>query len=118
NKLQRYEEAIPFAMEGIEKARADGNPNLSMELWITLGESYNKKGNLDEAEICLQSALEWENKVSKKYLIASVYTQLGLLYLEQENYKLSNSTLNKAVRIYKDINDAFRLIDALIAYGR
>ena len=46
NKLKQYEAAIPFAFQGLEKARIDQNYNLSNDLWITLGESYMHLGNL------------------------------------------------------------------------
>ena len=117
NKLKQYEAAIPFAFQGLEKARIEQNHNLSMELWITLGESYLHLGKITAAERCLQAALDLKDKISKKYLIASSYTQLGLLYLIQKKYPAAASVLTKAISVSKEINDAFQQMNALIALG-
>ncbi|MBA4493090.1 helix-turn-helix domain-containing protein [Paenactinomyces guangxiensis] len=117
NKLQLYDHAIKFAMEGIKKAWIDIMYDRSFELWSTLAESYNKKGWLEDAEKCFQTALQMENKVARKHIIPPTYTKLGLLYLEQGKIKQAHGKLEEAVRRAEKTNDVFTLIEAFLGLG-
>lgn len=117
NKLQRYDEAIAFALEGLEEARLDTEYDRCFDLWSILGDSYAKKGLYSNAEICYQSALKLENKIRGKHLTITTYTQLGLVYLDLGNAKVAQTTLEEAVERGKRLNDDYRLVKALMALG-
>ncbi|SEN39921.1 Tetratricopeptide repeat-containing protein [Lihuaxuella thermophila] len=117
-KLKRFDEAIDIASEGLEKARVDHMYDRCFELWSSLGEAYANKQQLSNAQVCFQSALKLENKIRKKYLTITTYTQLGLLYLKKGKVQEAQEALKKAVLLGRNLKDDYRLVKALFAYGQ
>ncbi|TCS94670.1 helix-turn-helix transcriptional regulator [Hazenella coriacea] len=116
-KLKLLEESVSYAQKGIELARINKMYERSFELWTTLGSTYIKLGDLDEAENCFLTALNLKEKMRKEYLYISVYTQLGLVYLEQNKWCQAQSVLEEALQIGQRTNNALRFNEALIALG-
>jgi tetratricopeptide (TPR) repeat protein len=117
NKFQRYDEAISLAMECLNDARIDRFIDLAFDFWSSLGNSYAKKGCIDNAKLAYQTALILEKDIKKKHLAIITYIQLGLLCLEQRKGRLAQKTLEKAVYLGRKHKDDYRLIKALIALG-
>src|SRR5690606_23969684 len=117
NKFQRYDEAISLAMEGLHDARIDRFTDLAFDFCSSLGNSYAKKGCVDNAKLAYQTALILEKDIKRKHLAIITYIQLGLLCLKQRKGRLAQKTLEKAVYLGKKHKDDYRLIKALIALG-
>lgn len=116
-KQEMYEKAVQYAKKAITIARLDGSVNRSFELWVTLGKSYSKRKEYFEAEWCFRTALKIKNKVTRKHLIVSTYTNLGVLYLKTGKIPLAQKNLMEAVKLGKRYNIAFRYCEALVALG-
>lgn len=116
-KQKMQEEAIKLAYEGIDIARVNKVPDRLFDLYTLLGSIYMELNDLDEAEDCILTALDFKNKVKKEYLLIGSYTLLGRIRMKQERWEESLQYLQEAVRIGEKTNDAKRLGWALIALG-
>jgi tetratricopeptide (TPR) repeat protein len=117
NKLELFEQAICYAFEGIEMARINRMYDRSFELWATLADIYSKKGYFRNAEICFKSSLGLKHKIRNKYLLAPIYTSLGLLYLETEKVELSQSAIEEAISLSIQSKNDFYILDSKVAMG-
>ncbi|MGA8942627.1 MAG: tetratricopeptide repeat protein [Thermoactinomyces sp.] len=109
--------AISHAKKGIELARIDKAYDRSCELWTTLGSIYNKKDNLQAAEICFQTALKLKNKIQREYLLSYANTELGNLYTKKRKFGEAEKKFYKAISISKKTNDAYQETEALMGLG-
>lgn len=116
-KQKMYEEAINCIEKAIEIARQEKNYNRSFELWTALARVYKYIREFNLAKICFQTASKIEPKIEDKFLSAYNYRELGLLYLQEGEYELAQTTLEKAVIRSKKVKDALQLCESLIAYG-
>lgn len=117
NKQGRFDEAIRFALEGLDLARLDHNEDRKFELLSSLGEAYAKKGNLTTAKRYYQSAIKLEKKIRAKKLAITTYTQLGKIHLQQQEFKEAEEMLQQAVKLGRKKQDDYRSCNALLALG-
>jgi tetratricopeptide (TPR) repeat protein len=115
NKL--YTQAIQCTETGIELARINNMYARSSELWTLLGNIYFSLEKPEEAEICYLTSLDIKEKMRKEHLLITPYTQLGLLYLSQNNFKGAQESLEEAVRIGERTDHLLPFVNALIALG-
>ncbi len=116
-KQKMYEKAITCIEKAIEIARQEKNYNRSFELWTALARVYKYIREFNLAKICFQTASKIEPKIDDKFLSAYNYKELGLLYLQEGEYELAQTILEKAVIRSKKVKDALQLCESLIAYG-
>lgn len=116
-KQKMYEKAIACIEKAIEIARQEKNYNRAFELWTALAKVYKYIGEFNLAKICFQTAARLEPKIDDKFLSAYNYKELGLLYMQEGEYKLAQNILEKAVIRSKKVKDALQLCESLIAYG-
>lgn len=95
-KLNLYEEAIQYAMQGIEVARINKKQEHASELWILLGCIYLKLKKWEEGENCFRTALGLQEKVKSDLLKIKAHTYLGLVYLEQARWYEAEELLREA----------------------
>ncbi|WP_164491633.1 helix-turn-helix domain-containing protein [Staphylospora marina] len=112
-----YENAARICMEALEWSRLYGNVDRSFELWTTLGEACLGIGDLAKAERCFLMALKLEKKITRKHLLVSTHTKLGLLYLKTGQTGDAEKILAKAVQLGKKTRNDFRHCEALIFLG-
>lgn len=98
-KLNLFEEAIQYAMQGIEVARINKKQEQAAELWIILGCIYLKLKKWEEGENCFRTALGLQEKVKSDFLKIKANTYLGLLYLEQECWDQAEELLQEALQL-------------------
>ncbi|MBA4496397.1 helix-turn-helix domain-containing protein [Paenactinomyces guangxiensis] len=116
-KQKMYHEAIELVYGGIEIARVNKMTERSFELWNTLGSIYLELQELDEAEECILTALDFKKKIEKEHLIIGAYTLLGRIHMMQGRWDESEKDLLEAVRIGAKTNNAKRFGWALITLG-
>jgi tetratricopeptide (TPR) repeat protein/DNA-binding XRE family transcriptional regulator len=116
-KLKQYDEAIHYAVQGIELARINGIHERSLDLWTALGSIYLQLGDFKEAESCFLEALEMKERIKNEYLFVNSYSELGILYLKMGKIGEAISKLETAVQLGRKTNDALRLTKALIYLG-
>jgi tetratricopeptide (TPR) repeat protein len=117
-KMGMPEKAIPFAEKGLELARRSRNMDRCFELWTTLGSSYKQLRQFDFAERCFETALRFENRVGLRGLIATNYTELGILHWMKGEPETAEAYLQKAVKVSQKAKDRFRQYEALLALGK
>jgi hypothetical protein len=85
--------------------------------FVKLGDSYINAGGNDEA-IRILSAAEpvIKSKPNEKYLLASLYENMGLAYLQKQNYEVAKSYLLQARSLYEqtEAKASVSVIDALL----
>lgn len=69
------------------------------------GKTYLKNENFEQASFCFISALEIEEKLENKTRIAEMNDELGMIYFYQEIFVKSLDYHEKALKIYKKLND-------------
>jgi tetratricopeptide (TPR) repeat protein len=85
--------------------------------FVKLGDSYINAGGNDEA-IRILSAAEpvIKSKPNEKYLLASLYENMGLAYLQKQDYEVAKSYLLQARSLYEqtEAKASVSVIDALL----
>lgn len=116
-RKKQFDDAIHFAKEGIKIARLNNQYNRLFDLWSALGSAYLHSNELKCAKICFQTALTLEGKFKYRNVFIQTYTDLGILYVQEENWSEATKALNKAISLGRELNDARRLSLALIVLG-
>ncbi|SEN46207.1 helix-turn-helix transcriptional regulator [Lihuaxuella thermophila] len=119
-KQQQFNEAIRYAMEGIEIAKINKKHDRLLDLWTILASIYHKLKEFEKAEICFFTALDLKDEVTKlkkENLLIDTYAEQGTMYLTQGKYDLAKKALEEAVRIGDKTKDARRTIRALVSLG-
>jgi tetratricopeptide (TPR) repeat protein len=97
-KQKSYNKAIEVALLGTELAKKEAKYDRCFELWTTLGSIYKEKKQFHLTKICLQTALNFKDKVKKAFLVAQNYTELGSLYLLENKVDEAQVVLEKALK--------------------
>ncbi|MFD1434639.1 tetratricopeptide repeat protein [Kroppenstedtia eburnea] len=116
-RLELYDEAAHYAVEGLELARINRKFSSIFPLAIVLGNVYLRLGELEKAEECFMNALGCNDKLDDQKSISKVYIRLGTLYKLKKQYDQAAQSLEKAIGIGKEQNDVPRLTSAYIAMG-
>lgn len=116
-RLEMDEEALHYAMEGLELARINREFSSIYSLSTVLGSVYLRKGELDKAEESFTNALGCADKLGDKKSVANIYIRLGSLYKLKDQHEQAAQALEKAIQIGKECNDMPRLTSAYIAMG-
>ena len=69
------------------------------------------------AKICFQTAARLEPKLEDKFLSAYNCKELGLLYLQEGEFELAETALEKAIIRSKKVKDALQLCESYTALG-
>ncbi|SFX30237.1 Tetratricopeptide repeat-containing protein [Thermoactinomyces sp. DSM 45891] len=120
NRMGRYSEAIQVALEGLEFARLESNIDRKFELISSLGEAHTRLGNWQTAERYYELAQQLEDKITIKSLIITTYTNLGEIYLQQNdigNAERILIPLLKAINLLEEGQEEYRLCKALVLIG-
>lgn len=116
-KKEFYDEAMTYALDGLEIARANKNLPRALELITTLGNICTMKKAFDEAEEWYLFALKFKKVIKKEYLFVSTYTQLGILYMEINSWEKAEKYLELAIDLGANSADRVRHYFALMAFG-
>jgi tetratricopeptide (TPR) repeat protein len=111
-----YDEALQYALEGMQLATAHENHERALEMATSLGKIYTLKKEYSEAEEWLKFALQLKTEVKRAYLFAvDTYTQLGILYMTLEQMDKALKHLKEAVSLGEKSKDGVQYYYAIIA---
>jgi len=116
-----YDKSIEICQEVLEAMGAEGN-EISYKLYMTLGNSYQLKGEIFSAQECYMKGLkqlESRKKLNSREtgFLASLYYNLSLLLSSSELNISSEEYLQKAIEIYKEVENGFKLSKCYVAYA-
>ncbi len=104
NKRGLYTTAIEYAREALEiRQRIDPTGEMTARSLNTLGEFYLLQGNLRKAMEYFNNALQINQRNHNKKGIAIMLTNIGNVYLKEENYSKAINNLLSALEIKKSI---------------
>jgi tetratricopeptide (TPR) repeat protein len=111
------EEAIQYALKGIDIARFNQHYSRMFDLWIVLGTIYSAQQKWETAEIALTMAKRLEGKLPIDSRLSIVYTRLGILKYKQERYDEAYPYFLQAVHLSEKFQDWNRVVNNLIMLG-
>ncbi len=111
-----YLMALDYYNQSFNIAEKNNHTDLMNRSLGNIGSIYFYQENYDKAESIYEKLLK-NLKNSDKKTIARTYSNLGLIYKEKKSLKKAFETLNKAVIIYKEINNEFDLTSPLNNIG-
>ncbi|GGA57113.1 hypothetical protein GCM10007416_32920 [Kroppenstedtia guangzhouensis] len=116
-KTGMLQQAADFAREGLEIARINQDHLGTFELWSALGDVYQSEQNWDEAEACLESALQLDQLIEDREGLHRLYNRLGTLYLRQKKWKSAEEMIHRALRLGEGGPGTPLLVETLILAG-
>ena len=115
NRLNRAED---YYNRGLEISREIGDrPAEANFLGIYIGWLYHYLGKPNEALQCFQKGLNISIEIGAQQLEGRILENLGGWYFEQEEIDLAEDCWDKAITIFKRINDYIQETDILIGLG-
>ena len=115
-KARFYEKAISFLEDGLVIADNNNQQDRKGYLYYNLGFNYRMKNNAEQAEYFHKKALGHFQSVNNITELSKVYTELGLIHLDNNNFEeakryydlsvsiLDDSSPNKKITILKKSN--------------
>ncbi|MBA4494775.1 helix-turn-helix domain-containing protein [Paenactinomyces guangxiensis] len=114
-EIKTYEDAIKCAKEGIALAINCYNYERQLALLIELGEIYKESGDFDQAEKCLETAIELKSQITRRHwLIVDAYLELGIVHYKKKDFHKAKKALQKAAEIAKKENTMLKYAQAII----
>jgi len=105
-KLSNYEDAIKKFKEAITlNTEAKGNPQLTINSILNIGNSYRLTKKYDESLKTLSQGLEEARKTNDTYHLICIHHCLGMLYKDMGNIVLAEKHLTKARVLSNSIPD-------------
>lgn len=117
-----YDKAIAYCEDALQNARELEASGILHKTYMTLGNSYHLKGDVFSAEQCYMKGLKLlENQKeltrSEKGVLASFYYNLSLLLSSSQLGISSEEYLEKAIELYKEVENNFKLSKGYVAYA-
>jgi tetratricopeptide (TPR) repeat protein len=111
------EEAIEYAVEGIDVARRNKQYSAMFDLWIVLGTIYTAQKDWEMAETSFLMARKLEEKIPIDQRWVTVYSRTGVLYLKQGKLSEAFEYFQHAIRYANKFQDAPQLVSNLVLTG-
>ncbi|MCS1350419.1 helix-turn-helix domain-containing protein [Mechercharimyces sp. CAU 1602] len=116
-KTDHYNEAIEVGLEGVKRAQLVKEYNRHVDLWDALGSVYLRTEDLENAEICFESAMSFSEAAQGHYYFVSTLTKYGILYMRKGMWRASEEKLQEAIALGKELHADIYLIDAYVVMG-
>ncbi|OYD06251.1 helix-turn-helix domain-containing protein [Paludifilum halophilum] len=114
-KTGMNDEALKYANQGLEISRRNEYCKFIMDFLMTLGSIYAKLVQWDKAKDCFTIAIETRHQLKDVTALATPYTRLGVIQMNEENWDEAKRLLKEAIKIAGD--DLPRLSYALMFMG-
>ncbi|MBA4493612.1 helix-turn-helix domain-containing protein [Paenactinomyces guangxiensis] len=111
------EEAIEYAMEGIELSIRNEKYDSLCDLWTVLGSIYTSQKEWNLAETSFSMALKQEGKFPQDSRLTTVYSRMGILYMKENKMDEAYQSLLKAIKYAEKFDDSPRLSSSLLIMG-
>jgi len=117
-----YSQAIDYLDRSLALYRELDKGSLKFGVYIAdtlaaLSRVHKATGENNRALRCLHQALTIANKLSHRDLEANVLTDLGVLYLEQEDYEKADDHLDQSLKIHQSRNNQTESARLLLNLG-
>lgn len=117
-----YDEAIELCNEALTRANPEEIKDISYKLYMTLGNSYQLKGDVFSAQESYLTGLkdlEARNSLTirEKGFLASFYYNVSLLLSTSELNISTEEYLRKAIKIYEETESHFKLSKSYVSYA-
>ncbi|MDB5284620.1 MAG: hypothetical protein JWO06_3695 [Bacteroidota bacterium] len=117
-----YDKAIQLCNAGLNKLNEDEGAELCYKFYMTLGNAYQLKGEVFSAQESYMKGLkqlESRKTLDKKEIgyLASFYYNASVLLNSSELEISAEEYLIKAIKIYEEIDNSFRLSKSYVAYA-
>jgi signal transduction histidine kinase len=119
-----YDKSIALCREVLNGVDAESLNGTAYKLYMTLGNSYHLQGEVFAAQQAYMSGLkqlqakpEPELNKREKGFLASFYYNVSLLLSTSELHISSEEYLENAIRIYKELDNKFKLSKSYAAYA-
>ena len=103
--LQNFDEMLRIGNEGVELARNNGDFISVAEFQRFIGQAYYFKGQFEIAAKNYYSSINLLEKTGEKRKLALAYNELAKLYRKTRDLSRSLETYDKALVIFKYLND-------------
>jgi tetratricopeptide (TPR) repeat protein len=110
-------EAIEYAVEGIDIARRNKQYSAMFDLWIVLGTIYTAQKDWETAETSFLMARKLEEKIPIDQRWVTVYSRTGDLYLKQNKLPEAFEYFQHAIRYATKFQDVPQLVSNLVHTG-
>lgn len=110
---ENYKKALEYYQQAIEveEANPKSNRRTIIQYLINIASLYIKISNLEEADKIYSKTFQYcEENNEMEFLVQSL-KGLAILYLEKEEYANSETYLNRAINLSKEINYGVHLVD-------
>lgn len=111
------EDAIHYALQGMDLSRRNIKFQFLFDFWTMLGGIHVIEQKWDLANKALQTALSMRGKFPDDSRLSTVYTQLGIFYYHQDNLQNAKEAFQEAVSLSEKFHDVPRLISNLMIIG-
>ena len=117
-----YDKAIVLCNEGLEKITEEDSSEICCKIYMTLGNAYQLKGEVFSAQESYMKGLkhlESRKNLDKREtgFLASFYYNVSLLLNTSELNISAEEYLVKAIGIYEQTDNGFRLSKSYVAYA-
>ncbi|MCW3124780.1 MAG: hypothetical protein JWO03_438 [Bacteroidetes bacterium] len=117
-----YDKAIALCEEILETLNEKEIRDILYKIYMTLGNAYHLKGEVFSAEQSYMKGLKLlqnqpELTPRQKRLLASFYYNLSLLLSSSQISISAEEYLEKAIELYQEVGDDFRLSKGYVAYA-
>jgi len=112
-KVNNFKNSLTYSQKAIDYARAQKDVRAEANALSAMGSLYFELKKYDDAIDVFDRSLSLYGMLKPSAEQAFAYYNLGLCYMEKENYSTAESNLNQAQRIYESIRipDAIDLIN-------
>ncbi|NNE97548.1 MAG: tetratricopeptide repeat protein [Pyrinomonadaceae bacterium] len=91
-----FDSALPHFFRSLEKRRTIGYDDGEIFALITIGQTYEKLGDLEKAKRYLKKALPIARSINSRVAQTRIYASLGSVFYDQKKTEKARISLNKA----------------------
>jgi tetratricopeptide (TPR) repeat protein len=112
NEMQQPEEAMIYLGKALEQARHTGDELTVGIVYLNMGMSFLLGGAFTKAEAYTRQAEMIMRRFSASFGLANAFENLGLIYLEQQNWLEASSFLQRALELWQALDNKYGQIQS------
>ncbi|MBS2098767.1 tetratricopeptide repeat protein [Carboxylicivirga linearis] len=115
DRIEQYEKAVNYYQAAIEEFKQLDTKNKDdfnrfiPQLYNNIASAYNKLKQTDYAIEYYEKALQEAERISFDHILGAIYTNLGIIKLEQNNLPEAKTYLDRALTIRNNNSDTLNL---------
>ena len=108
-------EVLEFLPQSVKTLEQMQDYNSLGEAWMVMGETYNAAGLIKESLAAFGTSLRYFEQLHEPEKMASVYHQIGLVYLSKNELVNAEKNIEKAISIRLEIKERTRIYESYFA---